>query len=163
MKNPLHALVLAVSLAFAVPLLAQDPPAQQTPPDQNAPPAQAAPAYTPKYHGDPARSDSEFAALAYVRGIMRAQMLYHKKNSHYATAIPQLVHTGNVTQRWVNPDRGDYTAGFKARKDGFIFTMTPKVLDAQHRSFYAEEDGKIHADETKAADGDSTVVETHKW
>jgi hypothetical protein len=36
--------------------------------------------------------------------------------------------------------------------------MTPKQLDAQHRSFYAEEDGVIHADEEKAATEDSPKV-----
>jgi hypothetical protein len=36
--------------------------------------------------------------------------------------------------------------------------MTPKALDAQHRSFYAEDDGKIHADESKPADSESPVV-----
>ena len=36
--------------------------------------------------------------------------------------------------------------------------MTPKQLDAQHRSFYAEEDYKIHADEEKPADDKSPVV-----
>ena len=167
-KNALQILIISLTLVIAVPLLDGKPLAQQLPadssrPEQNAPPAQTAPAYTPKYHGDPARSDSEFAAIAYVRGIMRAQMLYHKKNGHYATALSQLIHTGNVTQRWVNPDRGDYTAGFKSRKEGFVLTMTPKNLDPQHRSFYAEDDGKIHADETKGADADSPVVETHHW
>jgi hypothetical protein len=139
--------------------------AQETPsaPDQTAPAAQTAPAYTPKYHGDPARSDSEFASLAYMRAVMRAQMQFNKHYGHYATTLSQLVHTGNFTQRMVNTDRGDYTAGFKSRKDGFILTMTPKSLDAQHRSFYAQEDGKIHAEETKPADADSLVIESHKW
>ena len=50
----------------------------------------------------------------------------------------------------VNPDRGDYTASFKGKKDSYVLTMTPKNLDAQHRSFYAEDDGKIHADEIQA-------------
>jgi hypothetical protein len=36
--------------------------------------------------------------------------------------------------------------------------MTPKNMDSQHRSFYAEDDGKIHADETKPADGSSPLV-----
>jgi hypothetical protein len=58
----------------------------------------------------------------------------------------------------VNPDRGDYTAGFEGKKDSFILTMSPKMLDAQHRSFYAEDDGKIHADEEKPADNKSPVV-----
>ena len=63
----------------------------------------------------------------------------------------------------VNPERGDYTVGFKSKKDNFVLTMTPKNLDAQHRSFYAENDGKLHADEAKAADSNSQVVETHHW
>jgi hypothetical protein len=128
-----------------------------------APPQQTAPAYTPKYHGDPAHSDSEFAALAYTRAVMRAQMLFNKHYGHYATSLSQLVHTGNFTQRMVSPDRGDYTASFKGKKDGFILTMTPNHLDAEHRSFYAEEDGKIHADDSKPADADSPIVETHHW
>lgn len=150
-----HALLVVLTLAAAA--FAQDAAPQAPTSDQNAS------AYTPKYHGDPARSDSEFAALAYVRGVMRAQMQFNKHYGHFATALTQLVHTGNFTQRWVNPDRGDYTAGFKSKKDGFVLTMTPKALDPQHRSFYAEEDGKIHAEETKAADADSPVIETHKW
>jgi hypothetical protein len=137
--------------------------AQQTPPsDQTAPPGtpsqSAAPGYTPKYKGDPARSDSEFAALSYVRVVVRAQKLFNKQYDHYATSLRELVHTGTFTQRMVNPERGDYTVGFKGKKDGYILTMTPKNLDAQHRSFYATEDGKIHGDETKAADADSPVV-----
>jgi hypothetical protein len=132
---------------------------------QDAAPAAAPPAaaYTPKYHGDPARSDSEFAALAYMRGVMRAQMLFNKQYGHFATSLTQLVHTNNFTQRMVNPNRGDYTAGFKGKTTSFVLTMTPNSLDAQHRSFYAEDDGKIHADETKPADANSQVVETHRW
>jgi hypothetical protein len=154
--------MLAVLLLAACTLSAQDapPPAAASP---DASPATQAPTYTPKYHSDPAHSDSEFAALAYMRGVMRAQMLYNKHYGHYAASLTQLVHIQNFTQRMVNPDRGDYTAGFKGKKDGFFLTMTPKNLDAQHRSFYAEEDGKIHADESKAADGNSPVVETHRW
>jgi len=161
MKKVLLAFLLtSLVVAIVAPLLAQDTktPAGEFPPDQAAPPA-----YTPKYHGDPAHSDSEANALAYMRAVMRAQMLYHKKNSHYATALSQLVHTQNFTQRMVNPDRGDYTVGFRGKPDNFILTMTPKNLDAQHRSFFAQDDGKIHADESKAADADSQVVETHHW
>lgn len=156
-------LIIVVILAAGTSLFAQEtsqPPPQQT---EAAPPPQTPPAYTPKYHGDPARSDSEFAALAYMRVVMRAQMLFNKHYGHYATSLTQLVHTGTFTQRMVSPDRGDYTAGFKGKKDGYILTMTPKNLDAEHRSFYADEDGKIHADETKPADADSPVVETHRW
>ena len=137
--------------------------AQQTPPsDQTAPvgtPSQStAPGYTPKYKGDPARSDSEFAALSYMRVVIRGQKLFNKQYDHYATSLRELVHTGTFTQRMVNPERGDYTVGFKGKKDGYVLTMTPKNLDAQHRSFYATEEGKIRGDETKAADADSPVV-----
>jgi hypothetical protein len=136
--------------------------AQDTSQTPATPPAQA-PAYTPKFHGDPARSDSEAAALAYMRVVMRAEVGFNKQYHHYATTLRELVHSGTFTQRMVNPDRGDYTVGYRAKKDNFVLAMTPKQLDAQHRSFYAEDDGKIHADETKAADGDSQVVETHHW
>ena len=119
---------------------------------------QAAPGYTPKFPGDPAHSDSEAAALAYMRVVIRAQRQFNKQYGHFATTLAELVHSGTFTKRMVNPDRGDYTAGFKGKKDSYVLTMTPRNLDAQHRSFYAEEDGKIHADDTKAADADSPVV-----
>lgn len=153
--------VLIIAGTLAVAALTQIALARQAEP---APPSQAPPStYTPKYHADPARSDSEFAALAYMRVVMRAQKGFNKQYGHYANSLAQLVHSGTFTQRMVNPDRGDYTAGYKGKKDSYVLTMTPKLLDAQHRSFYAEEDGKIHADETKAADADSPVVETHRW
>ena len=120
--------------------------------------ASAQSAYQPKFPGDPARSDSESAALGYMRTVLRAQKLYQKKNGKYAATLADLVHTGSFTRRMVNPERGDYTAGFRSHKNGFQLTMTPKQLDAQHRSFYAEEDGVIHADEENAADADSPKV-----
>ena len=167
MKRPKHAIITAFLLAAST-LSAQQSPAQQSPDQQAAPtappPEQApAPVYHPKYHSDPAHSDSEAAALAYMRVVMRAQVGFNKHYGHYATSLTQLVHSGTFTQRMVNPNRGDYTVGFKSKKDNFVLTMTPKMLDAQHRSFYAENDGKIHAEETKAADADSPVVETHHW
>jgi hypothetical protein len=114
--------------------------------------------YQPKFPGDPAHSDSEAAALAYMRVVIRAQHRFDKEYGHYATTLPELVHSGSFTKRMVNPDRGDYTASFKGKKDSFILTMTPEHLDADHRSFYAEDDGKIHADDTKPADAESPVV-----
>jgi hypothetical protein len=114
--------------------------------------------YQPKFPGDPARSDSEAGALAYMRVVIRAQRRFNKQYGHFATTLAELVHSGSFTKRMVNPDRGDYTAGFKGKNDSFVLTMTPKNLDAQHRSFYAEDDAKIHADEGKAASADSPVV-----
>ncbi len=114
--------------------------------------------YQPKFAGDPARSDSEAAALAYMRVVLRAQKRFNKQYDHFAPSLEELVHSGSFTKRMVNPDRGDYLATFKGKKDSFVLTMTPKNMDAQHRSFYAEDDGKIHADETKPADEKSPVV-----
>jgi type II secretory pathway pseudopilin PulG len=116
--------------------------------------------YQPKFPGDPARSDSESAALGYMRTVLRAQKLYKKKNGSFATSLAQLVHTGSFTRRMVNPDRGDYSAGFRAHKDKdtFELTMTPKQQDAEHRSFYADEDGKIHAEEQGPAGEKSPMV-----
>jgi len=125
-------------------------------------PAQSSPAasdtYKPKFPGDPARSNSEAAALGYMRTFLRAQREFNKKNDHFAASLAELVHTGSFTKRMVNTDRGDYSVGFQGKKDSFALTMTPKQLDAQHRSFYAEDDGKIHADEEKPADAQSPVV-----
>ena len=122
-------------------------------------------AYQPKFPGDPARSDSEAAALGYMRTVLRAQKLYKKKNDHYAVSLAQLVHTGSFTRRMVNTDRGDYTVSFRAKqdqarqdKDTFELVLTPKQLDAEHRSFYADEDGVIHADEQGPASEKSPVV-----
>jgi hypothetical protein len=127
-----------------------------------AAPAQSSPAasdtYKPKFPGDPARSNSEAAALGYMRTFLRAQREFNKKNDHFAASLAELVHTGSFTKRMVNTDRGDYSVGFQGKKDSFALTMTPKQLDAQHRSFYAEDDGKIHADEEKPADAGSPVV-----
>jgi len=126
--------------------------------------AQTAPTpYQPKFPGDPAKSDSEAQALGYMRVVLRAQREYKKRHNKYAESLPDLAGTGSFTKRMArSTDRGDYTASFKAGKsrtnkeeEGFVLTMTPKQLDAEHRSFYAEEDGVIHADDQKPADADS--------
>jgi len=114
--------------------------------------------YQPKFPGDPARSESEAAALGYMRTVLRAQREYKKKHDHYAATLADLVHTGSFTRRMVNPERGDYTVSFQSKKGGFELALTPKQLDAEHRSFYSDEDGKIHGDEVKAADSTSPIV-----
>lgn len=157
MKKNSPQILMTLIFAMATPLLAQQTPPQNEP----APPATqtpAPPAYTPKFPGDPARSDSEAAALAYMRVVIRAQKQFNKQYDHFATSLAELVHSGSFTKRMVNPDRGDYTVGFKGEKDSYMLTMTPKHLDPQHRSFYAEDDGKIHADEEKPADAKSPIV-----
>ena len=118
------------------------------------------PAYQPKFHGDPARSDSEASALGYMRTVIRAQREYQKKNGKFATSLADLVHTGSFTRRMTQTDRGDYTVSFRAHKDkdSYELALTPKQLDVQHRTFYAKDDGVIHGDEEKAADENSPVV-----
>jgi hypothetical protein len=155
------ALFILTFIFFTASLLAQQTeptPAPAPTPEAAAPPQTSAPAYTPKFHGDPARSESEATALAYMRVVTRAQKQFNKQYGHYATTLAELVHSGSFTKRMVDPNRGDYTAGFKGKKDSYILTMTPHNIDAQHRSFYAEEDGKLRGDETKPADSDSPIV-----
>jgi hypothetical protein len=148
-KSFVHFFSIAGGLALASALLAALPAvAIQTP----------STSYQPKFSGDPARSASEAAALAYMRVVIRAQRQFNKQYNHFATSLAELVHSGSFTKRMVNPDRGDYTVGFEGKKDSFILTMMPKQLDSQHRSFYAEDDGKIRADEEKPADAKSPVL-----
>src|SRR5438067_13456105 len=79
--------------------------------------------YQPKFKGDPARSDSEAAALGYMRTFLRAQRIYKKKNGHYATSLLDLAKTGSFTRRMVWTDRGDYTVKFRPHKDKDTFEV----------------------------------------
>ncbi|MGB6404067.1 MAG: hypothetical protein WBF26_14615, partial [Candidatus Sulfotelmatobacter sp.] len=99
------ALTIAASTLFA-----QEPPPAAPP---AAVPQAPAPTYQPKFRGDPARSDSEAEALAYMRVVIRAQHQFDKQYNHFATTLAELVHSGSFTKRMVNPDRGDYTASFE--------------------------------------------------
>ena len=123
--------------------------------------ASAQTAYQPKFKGDPARSDSEAAALGYMRTFLRAQKIYKKKNGHYATTLIELSKTGSFTRRMASStDRGDYTVKFRPHKekDTFEITMVPKQQDSDHRSFFSNQEGKIRADEQKEADESSEVL-----
>jgi hypothetical protein len=127
--------------------------------------AQAAGTYQPKFAGDPAHSDSEALALGYMRTVLRAERAYKKRHGKYATSLAELAGTASFTKRMAHStDRGDYTVAFRNHKaknsdeEGFVLTMTPKHMDAEHRSFYSDEDGVIHGDDQKAADADSPKV-----
>lgn len=123
--------------------------------------ASAQAVYQPKFKGDPARSDSEAAALGYMRTFVRAQKIYKKKNGHYATSLLELAKTGSFTKRMASStDRGEYTVQFKPNKekDTFKITMVPKQPAPDHRSFFADQEGKIRADETKEADESSPIL-----
>jgi hypothetical protein len=173
--------LIAVVIIVAAQALAQAPatspnsvpPPTTTPPETAAPvqneptppstpppaaPAVAQPPYQAKFPGDPARSGSEAAALGYMRTVIRAQKEYKKKNAKFAPSLNALVHTGSFTRRMTKTDRGDYTVSFQSKKDGFELALTPKQMDSAHRSFYADEDGVIHAEEDKAASETSPTV-----
>jgi len=139
--------------------------------DQAPATAQVAPAYKPQFPGDPARSESEAQALGYMRVVLRAEREYKKRHDKFTDSLEALAGTGSFTKRMAHTtDRGDYTASFRPHRDshshdsqsndhdGFVLTMTPKHMDTEHRSFYAEDDGVIHADDQKPADKDSPKV-----
>ncbi|MFY9644972.1 MAG: hypothetical protein WAK29_07320 [Terriglobales bacterium] len=121
--------------------------------------AQGSGPYKPQFAGDPARSDAEAQALGYMRVVLRAENTYKKRHGHYAESLDALAGTGSLTKRMAHTtDRGEYTASFHPGQDGFVLTMMPKHMDNEHRSFYAQEDGAIHADDQKPADQDSPKV-----
>lgn len=114
--------------------------------------------FQPKFKGDPAKSESEEVALGWLRTVMRSQKRYNKNMGKYAPSLQALVGHASFTKRMANPDRGDYTAQFHTKKDGYSLTMVPKQFDPTHRSFYVDEDGKIRVEEDKPASASSPVL-----
>jgi hypothetical protein len=160
-----YAGILAVGTMGAGLALAQAESSGQTSAQTTTPTAaQPSATYQPKFPGDPARSESEAQALGYMRVVLRAEREYKKRHNQYADSLTSLAGTGTFTKRMARTtERGDYTASFRPNHDrpnhdGFVLTMTPKQMDGEHRSFYAEEDGAIHGDDQKAADLDSPKV-----
>src|SRR5581483_8301399 len=148
MKRPLKHLVSVFFMVFFMVIIGAMAAAQDT---QTT--------YQPKFAGDPARSQAEAEALGYMRVVIRGQKLYKKRHNHYAQSLAELAGTGSFTKRMAHStDRGDYTVGFRPHKDGYMLALTPKQLSADHRSFFADEDGVIHADEQKGADENSPKI-----
>jgi len=114
--------------------------------------------FQPKFPGDPAKSDSEEVALGWLRTVMRSQKRYNKNMHHYAKSLAALVGHASFTRRMASPDRGDYSATFHHKKDGYSVTMVPKQFDSMHRSFYVDEDGKIRVEKDKPATASSPVL-----
>ena len=100
-----------------------------------------------------------------MRVVLRAEHAYKKKHDKFADSLESLAGTGSFTKRMAHStDRGDYTVNFLYRRESpnreqFALTMTPKHMDSEHRSFYAEDDGVIHADDQKPADASSPKVQ----
>ena len=158
-RNRFVAVVLAMGIVGSASTRAQSPAPAASPETSVPAPVQVSAPYQPKFAGDPARSESEAQALGYMRVVLRAQKEYKKRHDKFADSLPALAGTGSLTKRMArSTERGDYSVSFKAQKDGFILTLTPKQMDTEHRSFYAEDDGVIHGDDQKAADGSSPKI-----
>jgi len=115
--------------------------------------------YQPKFKGDPAKSDSEAAALGFMRTVVTAQKNYKTKHSAYATSLQALAGTGSITRRTVASNkRGDYTVGFSGTAENYKVTMTPDAVDATHRAFFVDATGKIRGEEDKTATADSPAI-----
>jgi hypothetical protein len=115
--------------------------------------------YQPKFKGDPAKSDSEAAALGFMRTVVNAEKNYKAKKSGYAPSLQALVGQGSFTRRMADSKkRGDYVVGYRPVPDGYHLTLTPDHLDATHRAFFVDQTGKIKAEEDKAATESSPSV-----
>jgi hypothetical protein len=112
---------------------------------------QTSSSYQPKSKNDLARSEDEFTALAYMRTVVTAEKLYHRKHNRYADSLQTLVGSGSFTRRMANPNRGVYTVGYRVRPDGYALTMTARPADPSHRSFYVDETGEFRVNEMAQA------------
>jgi hypothetical protein len=119
--------------------------------------APAQTAYTPQFKGDPAHSTAEAAALGYMRTVLYAQRVYHKKHAAYATSLAELVGSSSFTRRMINTERGDYTVHFTSTNAGknFSLSMVPKQFDPAHRAFFADDTGTIRAESDQPASASS--------
>lgn len=112
--------------------------------------------YQPKFKGDPARSDSEAAALGFMRTVVNAERTYKTRHNTYTSSLQALAGTGSVTRRTVASNkRGDYTVSYHEEHDGYRLSLTPDHIDATHRAFFVDQNGKIKAEEDKPATEES--------
>jgi len=115
--------------------------------------------YRPKFPGDPARSESEAAALGYARVLSGAERAYRKKHGEYASSLQSLVGHGSFTKRMTSSGRGDYKVRFKGTGEGFSLWMDAEPKPGpKHRSFFTDERGGIRSEEDKAAGPESPVA-----
>ena len=145
-------LVLAAAGLFIIAGWAQTEPAPPAPAIGQAP-------YQPKFHGDPAKSEPESQTLGYMRTVVRAEKIYYKRHNEFASSLATLAGTGSFTKRMAHTtQRGDYTIHYRGKKDGYTLTAIPQQFGPDHRAFYADEDGKIRAEEDKPANSESPVL-----
>jgi hypothetical protein len=119
----------------------------------------AASTYQPKFAGDKAHSNAESVALGYMRTVVSAQKVYKKKHGGYAASLAALVGSGSFTRRMVDAHRGDYTALFKTKTEGYSLAMAPKQFDADHRAFFVDESGMFRGADNAQATASSPVLQ----
>jgi hypothetical protein len=129
--------------------------AQQSAPE---PHGAIASAYQPKFAGDKARSDAEFAALGYMRTVVTAEKLYNRKHGHYAESLVALVGSGSFTRRMIQFDRGNYRVSFRPSPQGYELALAPKEFSPERRAFFVDETGEFRAEEGKAANEHSPAL-----
>lgn len=124
--------------------------------------------YTPRFPGDPARSQAEAMALGYMRTVVDAQRQYRKKQTKYATSLSALVGSGSFTKRMLRTDRGEYTATFQSTGKGqskgqkYSLQLIPKLFDSTHRAFFVNETGIIRVQEEQPASAESPVLKADR-
>jgi hypothetical protein len=111
----------------------------------------SSPDYQPKSKNDPAHSQDEFTALAYMHTVVTAEKLHYRKHNRYPDSLLGLVGSGSFTRRMANPDRGVYKVAYRLRPDGYALTLTPRAIDPNHRAFYVDETGQFRVNETAQA------------
>lgn len=115
--------------------------------------------YQPRFPGDPARSESEFEAIAYMKTVLNAEREYEKKHHHYAPSLLALAGGArSFTKRMARTDRGDYTVHYRGGADKFSVELTPKQFDQRHRSFYVDNRGIFRAEEDHPANAESPLL-----
>ncbi len=96
-------------------------------------------------------SNDEKVAVAFMKTILYSERIYKNRHHQYTRDLATLAGTGSVTRRMVSSrQRAGYKVGFSSSGEAFALTMTPVNPDAQHRAFYANQDGAIHVDQGTA-------------
>lgn len=103
----------------------------------------------------PAPSNAERSAIGYIRTLVNAQKVYKTKRGSYAPTLAALVGSGSFTKRMASTDRGEYRVAYRATQNGYTVTLAPLTFDAEHRSFFADQSGKVRVEAEKVATAQS--------
>jgi isocitrate lyase len=106
----------------------------------------------------PQLSNAEKSAVGYIHTVVTAEREYKKKHGKYATSLAALVGSGSFTRRMARTDRGDYSVHFGGGGNSFSVALTPKTFDAEHRAFFANENGTVRVEADKPATAESPAL-----